>query len=208
MQPLSRQSAYDNCMDLDDARLPDRFWRKVRKPDNPEDCWLWTATITRGGYGMFKWDGKSRTVHRVTMSIVTGPLPSDLVVDHQCHNLDLGCKGGVSCLHRRCVNPAHMRLVSSGDNTRAGRESNPLPPECKNGHAFAGDNLGPPRADGGRSCRACARENYRKRTGASPRRQKPFCKNGHAMEGENIYLRPDGTGRGCIACRRRVKPLR
>ena len=41
----------------------DRFLKKVAKLDN-DDCWLWKASKTQQGYGMFSYKGKSIPAHR------------------------------------------------------------------------------------------------------------------------------------------------
>lgn len=88
----------------------ERFWSKVDKTD---ECWLWTATITRDGYGQFWVSGKMVRAHRFSWELVNGPIPEGTQVDHRCHV-------------RRCVNPAHLRLVTHKQNceNRDGAQGN------------------------------------------------------------------------------------
>lgn len=83
-----------------------RFWAKVRKTD---DCWLWTAFTTYGGYGAIKAGSEnSATIpaHVASWIMHNGPIPSGLCV---CHN----CPGGDN---PSCVNPAHLWLGTRADN--------------------------------------------------------------------------------------------
>lgn len=50
--------------------------------------------------------------------LVNGFLTPGLQVDHTCHEADASCPGGVGCLHRLCVNPAHLEEVTNRENRR------------------------------------------------------------------------------------------
>lgn len=141
----------------------DRFWAKVNKTDT---CWIWTAAGARGGYGSFRSGGrKGRTyrAHRYAYELHYGPIAEGLHIDHTCHNTDPGCPGGEACLHRRCVNPAHLEAVTCRENvlrapTAAGL--NAAKTHCPQGHEYTPENtymIKPSRTQrhGGRGCRAC-----------------------------------------------------
>ncbi len=119
-----------------------------------DGCWLWTGSINPDGYGQFDWAGAHRAVYRK----YRGPIPSGLQLDHMCHNADLTCPGGRSCMHRRCVNPDHLEPATTAENT--GRAGWARRTHCGNGHPFEGTNLAT-RADGFRKCRQCHREYMR-----------------------------------------------
>lgn len=78
----------------------DRFWSHV---DKSGECWLWTATTTRLGYGNFSVGGRTKTAHRVLYQWLHGSLTRDVVVDHICHN-------------RSCVRPEHLRSCTRKQN--------------------------------------------------------------------------------------------
>lgn len=136
--------------------LQERFWEKVEKGD-PDDCWDWTASLHSAGYGQIGYDGRPRPAHQVAWFLATGEWPQG-DVDHECHNRDATCPGGLACPHRRCVNPAHLRVVPRKMNPRASRLTQPsinaAKTHCVNGHAFDPANTYI-RPDGYRDCRVC-----------------------------------------------------
>lgn len=77
---------------------------------------------------------------------IPGTFPHGLTVDHLCRN-------------RPCVNPAHMELVSRGENSLRG---DTIVARCKskthcvNGHEFTPENTGSvPARNNARCCKAC-----------------------------------------------------
>ncbi len=149
--------------------VDERFWPKVNKtgplslllPPHDPVCWEWIAGTTSAGYGTFRLDGRSLGAHLVAWTLTGhGPVPDGLELDHLCHNADPDCLGGVTCPHRRCVNPDHIEPVPTGENVRrslvARAGINARKTHCINGHPFSGENL---KVDinGRRSCRACSK---------------------------------------------------
>ena len=133
-------------------------------------CWPYRAEGDGNGHGYFttnlKRDGKwiAEYVHRIIYAALVGPLAPGMEVDHTCHDPAV-CPGGDTCPHRRCVNPAHLRLVTHAANTAKSRSAsavNAAKDRCPAGHPYAGDNLGI-KKNGNRWCKACARARDRAR---------------------------------------------
>jgi len=88
----------------------ERFNRHVRKSDC-SDCILWTAALSRDGYGNFwigsKSSGNHRCVltHRFIWEYTYGEIPSKLEVLHKCDNPS-------------CVNVEHLFLGTHTDNMK------------------------------------------------------------------------------------------
>lgn len=141
-------------------------------------CWPWQGFISPRGYGYGYEPGTLRRTsgHRLVWSLLVGPLTSDQVLDHICHNPDI-CHGADECPHRACVNPSHLRVSTLAENTMRGDSPvarNAQKTHCKNGHRFSEENTRM-RKGGGRSCRACDLINQRRYSmdrGAKPRKRR------------------------------------
>lgn len=92
-----------------------RFFDYFRK-GRADKCWLWRGKVSCDGYGLIP--KCSTRAHRVSYQFFNGPIPPGLVIDHACHNIDPFCPGAIWCLHKRCVNPAHLEAVTNGENVR------------------------------------------------------------------------------------------
>ena len=83
------------------ANVEERFWDKV---DKSGECWVWTASTFKGGYGCFRWSAdRSEAAHRVALKLEGQTVPADMQVDHICFT-------------RRCVRPDHLRLATNKQN--------------------------------------------------------------------------------------------
>lgn len=101
-------------------------------PDAPGGCWLWAGYCDPKGYG--RTSSGWKLVHRVVFSVLVGPIPEGFELDHVCHNRDLTCPGDVTCIHRRCCNPAHLEPVSREENIARMAAHNAAIGRCVNGH--------------------------------------------------------------------------
>lgn len=84
-----------------DAKAAARFWSHV---EEGEGCREWKIAKDRHGYGQFKYNGKTRTAHRIAYELTVGPIPEGMQVDHTCHR-------------PACCNPRHLRLVTPKQNS-------------------------------------------------------------------------------------------
>lgn len=189
-----------------------RFWPKVKRA-GPDECWLWTASRSTGGYGRFHYGPGTQwhNAQRISWILERGPIPDGLFVLHMCDT-------------RLCVNPAHLFLGTHRDNVfdavRKGRYSTPAKgqamrevwrtnprvrairlknlrtdkrrPFCEQGHAMEGYNL--LIVSGRRSCRACKVADTR---AWRSRHRATHCKNGHLLNTLNVRGR-----RYCPTCQR------
>jgi len=86
-----------------------RFWSKV-DVGMPTQCWPWRGGQNEKGYGRFKFNGSLVSPHRYVYERFNGQIPEHpsfhgLVVMHACDQPN-------------CVNPAHLRLGTQGDNVK------------------------------------------------------------------------------------------
>lgn len=80
--------------------FPERFWSKVKKNS---DCWIWTGSKNKFGYGEFFYQGKVWKAHRVAYLIEYGEYELSLKVAHRCDN-------------PTCVKPDHLFLATQRQN--------------------------------------------------------------------------------------------
>lgn len=85
---------------MDDA-VAERFWAKV---DKSGECWLWTASHNRRGYGWFGLNGRNHAAHRVAWMLERGPIPDGAWVLHHCDVTG-------------CVRPDHLYIGDHRQNT-------------------------------------------------------------------------------------------
>ena len=141
--------------DIGDARLPARFWAKVKLGPVPAHrpdlgpCWEWTAGRYGNGYSKFWWQGREHPAHRVAYQTLVGPIAPGLESDHLCR------------VHV-CVRASHIEPVTRLVNTMRGnlpainRALQLAKTHCPQGHPYSGENLYR-RSNGGRECKDCRR---------------------------------------------------
>ena len=77
----------------------ERFEKKIIKTG---DCWFWTASKTKQGYGMFSYEGKSIPAHRFAYMAYVGDIEDTKIVHQSCNNT-------------YCVNPEHLYLTTKSE---------------------------------------------------------------------------------------------
>lgn len=120
------------------ASLAERFWSKVDK-NGEGGCWLWIASLKPKGYGQFRVAGKTVYAHRLAYELEVGTIPDKMTLDHLCRV-------------KRCVNPAHMEVVTRWENQRRGFAAIT---HCPSNHEFTAENTGHFPGSGHRYCRTC-----------------------------------------------------
>lgn len=126
-----------------EARIQ-HFLSRVDQLDDFYGCWLWRGYVGKDGYGQVRFERQSYRIHRVIYAALVGPILPGLTLDHLCRN-------------RACVNPAHLEIVSKGENVLRGdgvSAKYARATHCKHGHPFSPENT-VWRFHRSRPCRRC-----------------------------------------------------
>jgi hypothetical protein len=89
-----------------------------------DGCNMWQGAKRSNGYGVTMYMGKQTSTHRVMYTLVHGPVPDDMEVDHICNQ-------------RACINPDHLQLVTHAQNMRNGLVRRKT---CRAGHPWTDEN--------------------------------------------------------------------
>ena len=152
----------------------ERFWTRVDKATETS-CWTWTGAINGHGYGNLRVDGRVRGAHRVAYELSVGPIPEGMELDHLCHSADPDCAGGTTCIHRRCVNPAHLEPVTQFVNWQRGKSPHALDARkthCTQGHEFTPENTRVYPYRNQRVCLTCKRAAARETASRVPKEKR------------------------------------
>jgi hypothetical protein len=80
-----------------------RFWSKVQR-GSPDECWMWTATVNRKGYGAFRIGNRMVMATHVVWQLQHGErVPPGQCVLHFCDNPG-------------CCNPLHLWTGTKAEN--------------------------------------------------------------------------------------------
>jgi len=127
-------------IDLNDARLPKRFWNKVRA-NAATGCWEWSGARIGDGYGSIRVTGRSVLTHRFAYETLVASIPPGLQLDHLCRI-------------RSCCFPGHLEPVTPQINCLRGQ--GPSADHARQTHCVRGHELAPnPQRAGWRSCPTC-----------------------------------------------------
>jgi len=80
----------------------ERFWANIKAQG---ECWIWTASVDKDGYGKFYADKKYIRAHRWSYQHYNGPIPENMQILHTCDTPG-------------CVNPKHLFAGTSDDNNK------------------------------------------------------------------------------------------
>ncbi len=100
------RSVYDRVILGKEVRLSEghglaRNFNDCYRADPVTGCWIWTGAVNKDGYGT---STGNVMAHREAYERFHGPIPENMCVCHRCDT-------------PLCVNPAHLFLGSSVDNT-------------------------------------------------------------------------------------------
>lgn len=119
------------------ASLDERLWDRLM-PATDSYCVVWTGASIQG-YGVIKYEGKQWRVHRLVYTLLVGPIPDGMEIDHLCNNT-------------LCAEPDHLEVVTGPENReRAKHRRGGL---CFRGHQKV-DRLG---KKSGQWCPECQRK--------------------------------------------------
>jgi len=90
--------------------IEQRFMDKVYMEPN-SGCWLWTAYLSKSGYGQFHLNDICERAHRASYMMFVGEIPKD--DNYVCRTMLVLHK----CDVPSCVNPDHLYLGTSQDNS-------------------------------------------------------------------------------------------
>jgi hypothetical protein len=144
----------------------DEQLKKIIDRIEPQEsgCWWYPAVPDNKGYAITRigWPvTKGSRIHRLSWIFYKGDIPEGMVIDHMCHD-PKECEGGNTCIHRRCVNPDHLQLVSSADNSKKTVRILKYKTHCKRGHNLE-DNIMEYNTKKGKrqACKLCSRESQK-----------------------------------------------
>lgn len=77
-------------------------------------CWEYNGCTNDSGYCLIMVDGKLQYAHRIAYEHHIGKIPQGMTVDHICFN-------------RKCINPAHLRLLTPSENAKRHKQNQEKP---------------------------------------------------------------------------------
>jgi hypothetical protein len=137
--------------------LKDIIERMKERTINLTGCWEFQGAAPKG-YGMVRFNGKMRSVHRLSAAYYLG-LNLDDKSQQANHN--------AACTHKNCWNPDHLYVGTEVENKRdrklKGEEHKgnqyTNATHCVNGHEFTPENTYQ-YGSGQRRCKQCYKDRY------------------------------------------------
>lgn len=182
----SKKSNYRDPSRWNTVSIPERVAERAYTRCNVDDdgCWVSTYSTASHGYAQIGWSttaaeqaaGKPRSygvlAHRASWTHVNGQVPIGMTIDHLCKN-------------RRCVNPAHLRLLPNWENARRNQGDDWKFGTCRNGHPDTRLTVSARKAKSGRVydalvCRDCRADYNRRWRERHPEKCKELTDRGNA----------------------------
>lgn len=111
------------------------------------ECWVFLGGKDKKGYGRVAHEGRIQPAHRITYTLLVGPVSEGLTLDHLCRV-------------RACCNPACLEPVTNRENVLRGTGPtavNAKKTHCIHGHEFTPENTHHYASMPGRGCKECRR---------------------------------------------------
>ena len=151
-----RTSKHANVLtpgDLEAIRNEPALWLRLASKVEVarSGCLLWRGSLGKG-YGIYNYNRRSFSAHRVTYQLVHGPLDPKIELDHLCRT-------------PACVNHRHLEPVTHRENMLRGHTVgavNARKRTCKRGHEFDGTRT-TRNGNTFRTCSECHRQWNRER---------------------------------------------
>jgi hypothetical protein len=141
-----------------DAKAP-RVGEILKKTNKVGECLVWTGPTFKKPdnplwqYPMIQHEGKCWRGNRLVWTLINGPIPKGLFINHRCDN-------------NLCINPDHLYCGDQFDNMRdtytRGRARNAKVNTCPHGHPYSGNNLRVDKVRRRRHCKTCGWYRWRK----------------------------------------------
>lgn len=112
--------------------LPKRLRDKITV--NTDGCWIFTGA-KRQGYGLFRYNSKTVSAHRLIYTLLGHTIEDGKVLDH--YRMNPGPRNAPCS--KSCCNPTHLQIVTQTTNIKR-RDYWSGKDHCPHGHEYTEDN--------------------------------------------------------------------